>query len=168
MDAGEDERRSEARAAGRQDAQWRRLAGQRVQAAPQIGAASKNYAKSNILALAERVADGEVRTATKAIFVDAARRFAEASREDGETIERARARYWQTDEGRILYAAMKRAPHDEPAPAERPALTAGMAAFHKAAEARAAKMGVSVAAAKMAIVESRDPADVALWRAARA
>jgi hypothetical protein len=45
---------------------------------------------------------------------------------------------------------------------------AGLNAFRKAAETRAAKMGVSVAAAKMAIVESRDPADVALWRAARA
>jgi hypothetical protein len=45
---------------------------------------------------------------------------------------------------------------------------AGLNAFRKAAEARAAKMGVSVAAAKVVIVESRDPADVALWRAARA
>jgi hypothetical protein len=44
---------------------------------------------------------------------------------------------------------------------------AGLDAFRKAAEARAAKMGVSVAAAKVAIVESRDPADIALWRAAR-
>jgi hypothetical protein len=43
-----------------------------------------------------------------------------------------------------------------------------MQSFIKAASERAAKTGVPLNVAKLAIAESRNPSDVALWRAARA
>jgi len=110
----------------------------------------------------------EAKPLAKAEYVAAVHAVAESKREAGETLEQARAKYWQSAEGRTVRQALKRMPADEPTPRAQPVVSPGMAAFHKAAEARAARDKVPVHIAKLKIAESRNPADVALWRAARA
>jgi hypothetical protein len=110
----------------------------------------------------------EAKPLSKSAYIDAVHRVAESKRGAGETLEQARAKYWQSNEGRTVRQALKRLPADEPAPRAQPVVSAGLAAFHKAAEARAARDGVPLNVAKLAIVDSRQPSDVALWRAARA
>jgi hypothetical protein len=110
----------------------------------------------------------EAKPLAKAEYVAAVHSVAESKREAGETVEQARAKYWQSAEGQTVRQALKRMPADEPAPRAQPVVSPGMAAFHKAAEARAARDRVPVHIAKLKIAESRNPADVALWRAARA
>jgi hypothetical protein len=104
---------------------------------------------------------------TKASITDAVRHVADAGRRAGETVAQARARYWESAAGRSARAAFKRAPDEEAAPRAQPVVSTGLAAFHKAAEARAARDKVPLNVAKLAIAESRQPADVQLWRAAR-
>jgi hypothetical protein len=104
---------------------------------------------------------------TKSRLTDAVRHVADGGRQAGETVAQARARYWESAAGRAAGAAFKRAPDDEPAPRAQPAVSPGLAAFHKGAEARAARDKVPLNVAKLAIAESRNPADVALWRGAR-
>jgi hypothetical protein len=105
---------------------------------------------------------------TKASITNAVRHVADAGRRAGETLAQARARYWESAAGRSARAAFKRAPDEEAAPRAQPVVSPGLAAFHKAAEARAARDRVPLNIAKLKIAESRHPADVALWRAARA
>jgi hypothetical protein len=104
---------------------------------------------------------------TKASITDAVRHLADADRRAGESVAAAWARYWESAAGRSARAAMKRMPADEPAPRAQPIVSAGLAAFHKAAEARAARDKIPLNVAKLSIAGSRQPADVALWRAAR-
>jgi hypothetical protein len=105
---------------------------------------------------------------TKARITAAVRHVADGGRQAGETVAQARARYWESAAGRAARAAFKRAPDDEPAPRAQPVVSPGMQSFIKAASERAAKDGVPVHIAKLKIAESRDPRDVATWRAARA
>jgi hypothetical protein len=110
----------------------------------------------------------EAKPLAKAEYVAAVHAVAASKREAGETLVQARARYWQSAEGRTVRQALKRMPADEPTPQAAPALSPGMQSFIKAASERAAKTGVPLNVAKLAIAESRNPSDVALWRAARA
>ena len=105
---------------------------------------------------------------TKASITNAARHVADGGRQAGETVAQARARYWEFAAGRSARAAFKRAPDDDQTPRAAPALSPGMQSFIKAAAERATKTGVPLNVAKLAIAESRNPADVQLWRAARA
>jgi hypothetical protein len=105
---------------------------------------------------------------TKAGITDAVRHVADADRRAGESVAAARARYWESAAGRSARAALKRMPADAPVPRAQPVVSAGLAAFAKAAEERAARDKVPVHIAKLKIAESRNPADVAIWRAARA
>jgi hypothetical protein len=110
----------------------------------------------------------EAKPLSKAAYVSAVHSVAEAKREAGETVAQARAKYWQSAEGQTVRQALKRLPSDAPTPRAQPVVSAGLAAFHKAAEARAARDKIPVNVAKLAIAESRNPADVSLWRGARA
>jgi hypothetical protein len=110
----------------------------------------------------------EAKPLSKAAYVSAVHSVAESKREAGETVEQARAKYWQSAEGQTVRQALKRLPADAPTPRAQPVVSAGLAAFHKAAEARAARDKIPLNVAKLAIAESRQPADVQLWRAARA
>jgi hypothetical protein len=105
---------------------------------------------------------------TKSRLTDAAHSLGDAGRREGESVAAARARYWESDQGRTLYSAMKRMPADAPTQRAAPALSSGMQAFIKVAAERAAKTGLPVNVVKLSIAESRNPTDVALWRAARA
>jgi hypothetical protein len=109
----------------------------------------------------------EAKPLAKAEYVAAVHAVAEAKRESGETVEQARAKYWQSAEGQTVRQALKRLPADEPTPRAQPVVSPGMAAFAKAAAERAAKTGISIAAAKIAIAESRDVRDRAIWTTAR-
>ena len=60
VDAGEDERRAEARLARRRDAQRRRLAGQRVEAAPQIGENLDGHSRAHAAGIDELAVVGVV------------------------------------------------------------------------------------------------------------
>jgi len=109
----------------------------------------------------------EAKPLSKAAYIDAVHAVSESKRESGETVEQARAKYWQSAEGQTVRQALKRLPADEPAPRAQPVVSPGMAAFAKAAAERAAKTGISIAAAKLAIAESRDIRDRAIWTTAR-
>jgi hypothetical protein len=109
----------------------------------------------------------EAKPLSKAAYIDAVHAVSESKREAGETVEQARAKYWQSPEGRTVRQALKRMPAEEPTPRAQPVVSPGLAAFAKAAEARAARDKVPLNVAKLAIAESRQPADVALWRGAR-
>jgi hypothetical protein len=104
---------------------------------------------------------------TKARITAAVHHVADASQQAGETVSQARARYWESAAGRAARAAFKRAPDDEPAPRAQPVVSPGMQSFIKAAEARAARDGVPLNVAKLAIAESRDARDRAIWTEAR-
>jgi hypothetical protein len=104
---------------------------------------------------------------TKASITNAVRHVADGCRQAGETVAQARARYWESAAGRSARAAFKRAPDEEAAPRAQPVVSPGLAAFHKAAAERAAKAGISIAAAKVAIAESRDARDRSIWTSAR-
>ena len=117
--------------------------------------------------LVKRVADGEPTKLSRGFFEKLARQFGERDRREGETIEKARARFHQTPQGRLLNEAAKRAPVVEPATAQ-PAHGPALSALHKRAAEIAASDSLSRPRAIAKIAESRDARDRALWQAAKA
>ncbi len=121
-----------------------------------------------IAVVVKRAAAGERSDLSKRFFEGLGRIQAEHGRRPGETLEKARGRYWESDEGLLMQKAIAAAPLplvSEPhAPTHGPAVTA----LHKRASMLCGmERGLTRAKAVAKIASSIDPADRAIWSAAK-
>jgi hypothetical protein len=130
----------------------------------------KDMHKSELTSLAKRVVDGvDVATTHDALY-NAAKSVAAADRQDGETIEQARARFWQSPDGRVVYNALKAAKVADEVVDARSANVAklgpGMLALH--ARADQIRQGTSMSRSQAVAKIATSPVEAAIWRAAKA
>jgi hypothetical protein len=123
--------------------------------------------KTELMTVAKRVIDGsDVRT-TRSELVAAAHAAAAAERQSGQTVEKARAAFWESPAGREVYHAMAKAPLDDAAADRSSVVELGpaMAALHKRADEirRGTSMTREAAVAKIATT----PTEASIWRAAK-
>jgi hypothetical protein len=121
-----------------------------------------------LTSLAKRVVDGVDVATTHDTLLTAAKSVAASDQQDGETIEQARARFWQSPDGKVVYNALKLAKADDVV-ADRSSnvvkLGPGMVALHKRADEirRGTSMTREAAVAMIATL----PAERSLWAAAK-
>jgi hypothetical protein len=122
--------------------------------------------KSELMDVAKRVTAGADKVTSRSDLVDAAHKIALAERQPGETIETARARFWESPAGTGVYRAMKVAKVEDAVAAPKLEFGPAVKALHKRAdEIRAGKsMTREQAVAKIA----SDPGEARIWNAARA
>jgi hypothetical protein len=122
--------------------------------------------KSQLIEVAKRVVAGSEKTISRSDLVDAAHKIALAERQPGETIEAARARFWESPAGTGVYRAMKVAKVEDAVATPKLEFGPAVKALHKRAdEIRAGKsMTREQAVAKIA----SDPGEARIWNAARA
>jgi hypothetical protein len=122
--------------------------------------------KSQLMDVAKRVVAGRAETICRGDLVSAAHKIALAERQPRETIEKSRARFWESPAGIVVYRAMKVAKVEDPEDDSRLELGPAMKALHKRAdEIRLGKaMTREQAVAKIAM----DPGEARFWNAARA
>jgi hypothetical protein len=142
---------------------------------PQFGGPDELQAK--ITAVTKAAVEGDD-VAFSAVVEHVGRAFVESKALPGESVTKARSRFWQSPAGHIFMEAAKRAPKGETAQQRRnrlkreraerdgpPSRSAPMQNLHKHAAERFPTLTVSQAVAKIAI--SSDPADQELWNAAK-
>jgi hypothetical protein len=92
---------------------------------------------------------------------------AAAERQSGQTVEKARAAFWESPAGATVYHAMAKAPLDDAAADRSSVVELGpaMAALHKRADEirRGTSMTREAAVAKIATT----PTEASIWRAAK-
>jgi hypothetical protein len=122
--------------------------------------------KIQLVDVAKRVTAGADKVTSRSDLVDAAHKIAVAERQPGETIEKARARFWESPAGTGVYRAMKVAKVDDPVDEPKLEFGAAVKALHKRAdEIRAGRaMTREQAVSKIAT----DPGEARIWNAARA
>jgi hypothetical protein len=122
--------------------------------------------KIQLVDVAKRVTAGADKVTSRGDLVDAAHKIALAERQPGETIETARARFWESPAGTGVYRAMKVAKVEDAVDAPKLEFGPAVKALHKRAdEIRAGKsMTREQAVAKIAA----DPGEARVWNAARA
>ena len=127
----------------------------------------KEMNKSELTSLAKRVVDGVDVATTHDTLLNFAKSVAAADRQDGETAEMARARFWQTPDGKGVINALKVAKVDDAddRSSNVAKLGPGMLALHKRADEirRGTSMTREAAVAKIATL----PAERSLWTAAK-
>jgi hypothetical protein len=142
-------------------------AARQAQAAAEENERKKEMNKSKLTSLAKRVVDGVDVATTHDTLFNLAKSVAAADRQEGETAEMARARYWQTPDGKVVYHALKVAKVGdvEDRPSHVAKLGPGMLALHKRADEirRGTSMTREAAVAMIATL----PAERSLWTAAK-
>jgi hypothetical protein len=143
-------------------------AARQAQAAAEENERKKDMHKSELTSLAKRVVNGVDVATTHDTLFNLAKSVAAADRQDGETAEMARARYWQTPDGKVVYNALKVAKVGdvEDRPSHVAKLGPGMLALH--ARADQIRQGTSMTRAQAVAKIAGSPADAAIWRAAKA
>jgi hypothetical protein len=124
--------------------------------------------KSELINLSKRVVDGIDTATTHDTLYNAAKSVAAADRQDGETAEMARARFWQSPDGKVVYNALKVAKVGdvEDRPSHVAKLGPGMLALHKRADE--IRQGTTLSRAQAVAKIATTPAEAAIWRAAKA
>jgi hypothetical protein len=142
-------------------------AARQAQAVAEENERKKDMHKSELTSLAKRVVDGVDVATTHDTLFNLAKSVAAADRQDGETAEMARARYWQTPDGKVVYHALKVAKVGdvEDRPSKVVKLGPGMLALHKRADQ--IRQGTSMTRAQAVAKIAGSPADAAIWRAAK-
>jgi hypothetical protein len=138
-----------------------------AQAVAEENERKKDMHKSELTSLAKRVVDGVDVATTHDTLFNLAKSVAAADRQDGETAEMARARYWQTPDGKVVYNALKVAKVGdvEDRPSHVAKLGPGMLALH--ARADQIRQGTSMSRAQAVAKIATSPAEAAIWRAAK-
>jgi hypothetical protein len=123
--------------------------------------------KAELVNVAKRLVAGSDQATTRGDLVGAARKMAIADRQPGETIEKALARFWVSQEGREVYQALQMAKvEDVVAPSTEIELGPAMKALHKRADE--IRRGTAKTREQTVAKIATDPSEAQIWNAARA